>query len=108
MDTIVAYAIARNWVAMTEGERRRYKGSRTVHCSDKPITYVLEDNGGVTSIFESKDGNLHVDPTFGYSIAMELEEAPDEDEPEWDEQYVFCSDCPPEECDGHCMSCYYR
>ena len=19
-----------------------------------------------------------------------------------------CSDCPPDECDGHCMSCYYR
>ncbi len=46
----------------------------------------------------------------GYMIVMEY----DEEEDGYDEYDLEddsdrnCSDCPPEECDGRCMSCYYR
>ena len=45
---------------------------------------------------------------LGYMIILEDEQEDNpEDDPE-DDSYRNCSDCPPEECDGHCMSCYYR
>ena len=32
-----------------------------------------------------------------------------DDSPAWeDDSDRGCEDCPPEECTGHCMSCYYR
>jgi len=42
---------------------------------------------------------------FGYSglPSDDFDEEPDEPE-----QTLFCHDCPPDECTGHCMSCYYR
>lgn len=37
------------------------------------------------------------------------EEMEEEDPEAWeDDSYRSCADCPPDECTGHCMSCYYR
>lgn len=48
---------------------------------------------------------------LGYMLALDYDYDPDdydyEEDPE-DDSYRSCADCPPEECDGHCMSCYYR
>lgn len=39
----------------------------------------------------------------------ESEEQDFDDSPAWeDDSDRGCEDCPPEECTGHCMSCYYR
>ena len=44
-----------------------------------------------------------------FGIETESEEEDFDDSPAWeDDSDRGCEDCPPEECTGHCMSCYYR
>ena len=44
-----------------------------------------------------------------FGIETESEEEDFDDSPAWeDDSDRGCKDCPPEECTGHCMSCYYR
>lgn len=44
-----------------------------------------------------------------FGIERENEEEDFDDSLEWeDDSDRGCKDCPPEECTGHCMSCYYR
>ena len=45
------------------------------------------------------------------AIIEELDEVEDDfdDSAAWeDDSDRGCADCPPDECTGHCMSCYYR
>lgn len=43
-----------------------------------------------------------------YQRLYEDEEDFDDSEAWEDDSDRGCSDCPPSECNGHCMSCYYR
>ena len=44
-----------------------------------------------------------------FGIETESEEEDFDDSPAWeDDSDRGCEDCPPEECTGHCSSCYYR
>ena len=44
----------------------------------------------------------------GYRSLEQIREEEYEAEAWDDDSDRGCSDCPPEECTGHCMSCYYR
>ena len=47
--------------------------------------------------------------TEGCSVRGTMEEIYEEDHAAWeDDSDRSCKDCPPDECTGHCMSCYYR
>ena len=44
-----------------------------------------------------------------FGIETESEDEDFDDSPAWeDDSDRGCEDCPPEECTGHCSSCYYR
>ena len=48
--------------------------------------------------------------TYSPSEVLDTIETEDDTyEEEWeDDSDRSCKDCPPSECNGHCMSCYYR
>jgi hypothetical protein len=71
---------------------------------------------------EAFDGMLHWEGIINYTDTIKywiesiygidldtIETEDDTYEEEWeDDSDRSCKDCPPSECNGHCMSCYYR
>ena len=92
---------------------------------------IIESNTGITYdrmcelATRFKDGLIETDEDYAmeffkdecemtdnekefFGIEIESEDEFD-DSPAWeDDSDRGCKDCPPEECTGHCMSCYYR
>ena len=94
---------------------------RLVEIASKAIDGLLEDDR--ESAIEYLVGEVELDDyEMKFFGVIEREEDDDEyygydedndeyydDEEEWrDDSYVGCSDCPDDECTGHCMSCSYR
>lgn len=55
-------------------------------------------------------GNIFFNPEEREECISEIELPEDDDEDDgWDDgSDIGCSDCPDDECTGHCMSCAYR
>ena len=82
---------------------------RLSEIATKAIHKLLEDD--YVSAMEFFVEELELD-----DLEKEYFEVPMENERDWDDSYGCyeddsdrgCADCPPDECTGHCMSCYYR
>lgn len=97
-----------------------------LNCNDK---YVLRYNIGINGYnewtcinceYDSNEFNKNYEavtwgqkskkwiPTSEYKFWEEEVEDCDDEEYDSDEESRSCSDCPDDECTGHCMSCSYR
>lgn len=69
----------------------------------KDLAFGLCVNGYAAVVMIKLDYLTLVNPE------SESEDENFDDSPAWeDDSDRGCEDCPPEECTGHCMSCYYR
>ena len=82
---------------------------RFVEIATKALHKLLEDDYDDAMEFFEEELELE-------EYERKFFEVPMEDNKDWDDSYGCyeddsdrsCEDCPPDECDGHCMSCYYR
>ena len=79
---------------------------RMCEIATKALHKMLEDDEEAAMEFFSEELELEYDERKFFETPTEDEY---DDSAAWeDDSDRGCKDCPPDECTGHCMSCFYR
>lgn len=79
---------------------------RMCEIATKALHKMLEDDEEAAMEFFAEELELEYDERKFFETPTEDEY---DDSAAWeDDSDRGCKDCPPDECTGHCMSCYYR